>query len=148
MSGPPLSRNAGWPEVWAWRADQQEPVPVQELCHDQHCNVDDICTLRGCLKARTEVCLREWIEPVARVQGTSLMPSDTLSTQSRLADIRLRVINREIVTTDEYRDLLLDLRRDRDATARNARSASAAKRKANTVKPPQSLDLNTLFSSS
>lgn len=70
--------------------------------------------------------------------------SDTLSVQSRLADIRLRVINREAVGTDEYRDLLLDLRRDRDNTARAARSATTAKRKAQTT-TPTTLDLNTLF---
>lgn len=71
--------------------------------------------------------------------------SDTLAVQSRLADIRLRVINREPVSTDEYRDLLSDLRRDRDATARSARSATTAKRKASSSVTPQSLDLNTLF---
>lgn len=74
------------------------------------------------------------------------MPSDTtLATQARLADIRLRVINRETVTRDEYRSLLLDLRRDRDNTARSGRAAAAAKRKASTAVTPQSLDLNTLF---
>lgn len=77
------------------------------------------------------------------------MPSDTnLDTQARLADIRLRVINREPISTDEYRSLLLDLRRDRDNTARNARSATAAKRRENTrsaTVAPQTLDLNTLF---
>lgn len=73
--------------------------------------------------------------------------SDTLSVQSRLADIRLRVINREEVTRDEYRDLLNDLRKDRDNTARAARSATAAKSRANksSAQTPQSLDLNTLF---
>lgn len=77
------------------------------------------------------------------------MPSDTtLATQARLADIRLRVINRETVTRDEYRDLLLDLRRDRDNTARSGRAATVAKRKASIAVTPATLDLNTLFGKS
>lgn len=73
--------------------------------------------------------------------------NDTLAVQSRLADIRLRVINREEVSRDEYRDLLTDLRKDRDNTARAARSATAAKTRANksATVTPKSLDLNTLF---
>lgn len=73
--------------------------------------------------------------------------SDTLATQARLADIRLRVLNREPVSIDEYRNILSDLRRDRDNTSRTARSATAAKSRAakSAAKSPQSLDLNTLF---
>lgn len=74
--------------------------------------------------------------------------SDDLSTQAALADIRLRVINRETVSRDEYRALLLDLARNRDATARASRSATAAKSKANKAAGAltKNLDIDSLFS--
>lgn len=75
--------------------------------------------------------------------------SDTLSIQSRLIDIRLRVLNREDeVSPDEYRDLLAALRNNRDATAKAARGATAAARKARKTTTPVTLDLNTLFGKS
>lgn len=51
----------------------------------------------------------------------------TLDTQVRLADVRLKVLNREPVTADEFRTLLRDLTRDREGAAR---ASAAAKRKA------------------
>lgn len=60
------------------------------------------------------------------------MPDDTstLHAQASLADIRLRVLNRERVPPEEFRSLLLDLMRSRDATAAAAKSASATKSRA------------------
>jgi hypothetical protein len=61
------------------------------------------------------------------------MPDDTstLHAQAALADVRLRVLNRERVPPEEFRSLLLDLMHSRDASAAANRSASAAKSRAN-----------------
>lgn len=72
---------------------------------------------------------------------TSSMPND-IDTIAHLQDIRIRVLNRERVTPAEMRDLLSDLRRDRENTAKTARSATA-KKKAATA----SLSLDQLFPS-
>lgn len=69
------------------------------------------------------------------------MPND-IDTIAHLQDIRIRVLNRERVTPAEMRDLLSDLRRDRENTAKTARSATA-KKKAATA----SLSLDQLFPS-
>lgn len=69
------------------------------------------------------------------------MPTDTLDTLSRLQDIRLRICNRERVSPEEMHSLLLDIMRDREATARVAPKARAAARKAVAAdKPPLSID--------
>ena len=70
-----------------------------------------------------------------------------LDTQLRLQDIRLRVMNRTPVTKDEYRSLLLDLRKDRE----NASRAGAAARKTakaaerSSARPQVQFDLATMF---
>ncbi len=54
-------------------------------------------------------------------------PADTfLDAQLALADLRLRVLNRETITPDEYRRVMQALRGDRD----NAARASATHRRA------------------
>lgn len=79
------------------------------------------------------------------------MPDDTahsqLAAQSRLADVRLRVLNRERVPPEEFRSLLLDLMRSREATAAQAKSASARKSRENkkASAPQQTFNLADLF---
>jgi hypothetical protein len=61
------------------------------------------------------------------------MPSDSdlsLDSQLLLNDVRLRVLNRQPVTPDEYRKLLSSLRGDRENAAR---ASAAAKRTAKRV---------------
>jgi hypothetical protein len=67
--------------------------------------------------------------------------------QVHLADLRMRVLNNEPISAEEYRDLLMDLRRGRDmaAAATRAATARAAKAKrADKAKTPT--DIHTLFS--
>lgn len=80
------------------------------------------------------------------------MPDDTthstLAAQAALADVRLRVLNRERVPPEEFRSLLLDLMRSRDATAAAAKSASAKKSRENkkaSASPQRTLNLAELF---
>jgi len=73
--------------------------------------------------------------------------TSTLHAQSRLADIRLRVLNRERVPPEEFRELLLDLMHSRDASAAANRASSAAKSRANkkSATPARTLNLADLF---
>ncbi len=73
--------------------------------------------------------------------------TSTLHAQAQLADVRLRVLNRERVPPEEFRSLLLDLMHSRDASAAASRSASAAKSRANkkVSAPSRSLNLAELF---
>ncbi len=57
--------------------------------------------------------------------------TSTLHAQAALADVRLRVLNRERVPPEEFRSLLLDLMHSRDASAAANRAASATKSRAN-----------------
>ena len=63
----------------------------------------------------------------------------TLDAQAELADIRLRVLNRERVPPEEFRKLLLNLTRARDGAAR------AAKARENKKSAKVSLGLTDLF---
>ncbi len=77
-----------------------------------------------------------------------MAPDDTstLHAQAALADVRLRVLNRERVPPEEFRSLLLDLMHSRDASAAANRSASAAKSRAKKVSAPsRTLNLADLF---
>lgn len=69
-----------------------------------------------------------------------------LDTQLRLQDIRLRVMNRTPVSKDEYRSLLLDLRKDRESASRAGaaarKTAKAAEKKS---AQPLQFDLATMF---
>lgn len=67
----------------------------------------------------------------------------TLDTQAKLADIRMRVLAGEQVSPMEYRQLLDDLRSDREATAKASAKASREVRKANksTTTPDSGGDL-------
>jgi hypothetical protein len=69
----------------------------------------------------------------------------TLDAQAELADIRLRVLNRERVPPEEFRKLLLNLTRARDGAARAAKSATAAKSRENKKSAKVSLGLTDLF---
>lgn len=72
----------------------------------------------------------------------------SLSTQLRLQDIRLRVLNREPVTADEYHHLIADLRQDRESSARASAAAKRAERKASSsssAKQTPTFDLATMF---
>ena len=78
------------------------------------------------------------------------MPDDiahsALAAQAALADVRLRVLNRERVPPEEFRSLLLDLMRSREATAAQARSATARKSRENKkTAAPTTLNLAQLF---
>lgn len=64
--------------------------------------------------------------------------------QIHLADLRLRVLNGEKLTPEEYRDLFLDLRRGRDMAAASAKATAARARKLTApAKPP--IDIHKLF---
>ena len=68
--------------------------------------------------------------------------STDADTHAALADLRIRVLNNEPVSATEYRDLLMDLRRNRvGAAAASSRARATAKR---TLAAP-TLDINTLF---
>lgn len=75
---------------------------------------------------------------------TNHTDTSSLDTLARLQDVRLRVFNRERVTPEEMRLLLLDIVRDRENASRaGAKSRAAAKKAAAT--PAPALDINTLF---
>ena len=69
----------------------------------------------------------------------------TLDAQASLADIRLRVLNRERVPPDEMRLLLANLTRSRDNAARAAKSATAAKSRENRKAARPQVSLSDLF---
>lgn len=71
----------------------------------------------------------------------TLPPLSTLDTQAKLADIRMRVLSGEQVSPMEYRQLLDDLRRDREATAKASAKAARDVRKANKPTTPSGGDL-------
>lgn len=73
----------------------------------------------------------------------------SLATQLRLQDIRLRVMNRTSVSKDEYRTLLLDLRKDRESASRaSAAARKIAKAAEKKTAQPLQFDLNSMFGSS
>lgn len=71
--------------------------------------------------------------------------SDSLDTLARLQDIRLRVFNRERISPQEMRALLLDICRDRENASRAGAKARTAARKAAGTTTAPTLDINTLF---
>jgi hypothetical protein len=76
----------------------------------------------------------------------SLTDDTTIDTQLRLSDLRLRVLNNERVSAEEFRVLLDDLRRDRESASRaSAASRRAVKRASTTLAASPTLSLDTLF---
>lgn len=75
--------------------------------------------------------------------------ADPLVTQARLSDIRTRILARVPVTPAEMRDLLADIRRDRDNATRAARSAAATRRRqaAQPTAAAPAISIDTLFGS-
>jgi hypothetical protein len=63
-------------------------------------------------------------------------------TQVHLADLRLRVLNGDPITPEEYRDLFLELRRGRDMAAAATKAAAAKARKASVPASPNSTSTN------
>jgi len=72
-------------------------------------------------------------------------PDDILTTQARLADLRIRVLSNQPVSPTEYRDLLLDLRRHRQGAA--AASAKARRTATKAMSTGPALDLDAMFNS-
>jgi hypothetical protein len=69
-------------------------------------------------------------------------PDVSLDTLSRLNDVRLRVFNRERVSPEEMRLLILDIVRDRENASRaGAKSRAAAKKAASAPTPLNLADL-------
>lgn len=68
------------------------------------------------------------------------MPID-FDAQVRLADLRMRVLNGDTVTAAEYRQVVDDLRRGREAMALDKRKSAKTKK---TAEQPK-LDLSSLF---
>lgn len=56
--------------------------------------------------------------------------ADPLATQARLQDVRLRILNGERVPPDEMRELLSDIRRDRENAARLGRKGTTKRKPA------------------
>lgn len=73
------------------------------------------------------------------------MPDLDLDAQVRLADIRARVLRREAISPNEYRDLISDLRRGYAAAARNSSAARTRKPKGSTSLAEPSFNLDTVF---
>lgn len=71
-------------------------------------------------------------------------PPDALATQTRLQDIRLRILNGDRVQPDEMRELLSDLRRDRENASRS-RTRAKAKGAGSVGGSKPAIDLNELF---
>jgi len=69
----------------------------------------------------------------------------SIDAQLKLQEVRLRVLNRETVTMDEYRQLMHSLRGDRENAARAQAAASRVKRKAEKGAALPSISLDTLF---
>lgn len=65
--------------------------------------------------------------------------------QVHLADLRLRVLNGETLTPEEYRDLFLDLRRGRDMAAAATQAAAAKARKLSATPTKPQIDIHKLF---
>lgn len=70
--------------------------------------------------------------------------SSSLDTLARLQDVRLRVFNRERISPEDMRALLLDIDRDRGNAARAGAKNRAAAKKA--AAAPAPLNLADLFS--
>lgn len=66
---------------------------------------------------------------------------DPLTTQVRLADLRLRVLNNQPVSPTEYRDILMDLRRHRVGAAAASSKARRAATKTTAASPINLIDL-------
>lgn len=72
----------------------------------------------------------------------------SLDAQLALSDLRLRVLNREPISADEFRQVMRALRADRDSAARaSAAARKIAQKSIGSAKQRSSLNLNldTLF---
>lgn len=70
-----------------------------------------------------------------------------LDTLSRLQDIRTRVLARERVTPDEMREMLSDLRRDRESASKAGAVARKAQKSAGFAGARATFTVDSLFPS-
>lgn len=70
---------------------------------------------------------------------------DILTTQARLADLRIRVLNNQPIEPSEYRDLLMDLRRHRVTAAAASSKARRTATKTMSGGGKPTIDINDMF---